>query len=109
KSGSFALLGGKQLGAVDKQLERTASAVEYVSPTSPPLFVLHGTADELVLADQAERIVAAYAAAGLPARLMMLDGAGHGAREFFSGPAMQAVIDFLKQHSTSHAAKRLDR
>ncbi len=96
KSGSFALLGGKKFGAVNKQLELSASATRYVSADSPPLLVLHGSADELVLPNQAERIVEAYQQAGLDARLIMLDGAGHGGGRFFWGEHMQAAIEFLK-------------
>lgn len=96
KSGSFAWLGGKKLGAVDKQLELSASASRYVSTESPPLLVLHGLADELVLPDQAHRIVEAYQQVGLKAQLILLEGAGHGGGRFFSGEPMQAAIDFLK-------------
>ncbi len=96
KSGSFAWLGGKKLGAVDKQLELAASATRYVSTASPPLLVLHGLADELVLPDQAHRIVEAYQQVGLKAQLILLEGAGHGGGRFFSGQPMQAAIDFLK-------------
>ncbi len=97
KAGSFALLGGKKLGAVDKQLELAASATRYVTPDAPPLLVMHGTADELVLPNQAERIVEAYDKVGLTARLILLEGAGHGDGRFFRGEPMQAAIDFLKE------------
>lgn len=96
KSGSFAWLGGKKFGAVDKQLELSASATRYVSSESPPLLVLHGLADELVLADQAHRIVEAYQKVGLSARLILLEGAGHGGGRFFYGEPMQAAIEFLE-------------
>lgn len=99
KAGSFALLGGKKLGAVDKQLELAASATHYVTPDTPPLLVMHGTADELVLPNQAERIVEAYGNVGLTARLILLEGAGHGGGRFFRGEPMQAAIDFLKVNS----------
>jgi acetyl esterase/lipase len=98
QSGSFALLGGKQLGAVDKQLELAASAAHHVSASSPPLLVMHGTADKLVLMDQADRIVEAYQAHQLPVQLMVLEGAGHGDARFFWGDTMTAAIDFLNQH-----------
>ncbi len=96
KSGSFAWLGGKKLGAVDKQLELAASATRYVSSESPPLLVFHGLADELVLSNQAHRIVEAYQKVGLSAQLILLEGAGHGGGQFFSGEPMQAAIEFLK-------------
>ncbi len=99
KSGSFALLGGKKFGAVDKQLELAASATHYVTPDAPPLLVLHGTADELVLPNQAQRIVDAYSKVGLTARLILLDGAGHGGGRFFWGEPMQAAIEFLSEQA----------
>jgi uncharacterized protein (DUF885 family)/acetyl esterase/lipase len=98
QSGSFALLGGKQLGAVDKQLELAASAAQQVTTAAPPLMVMHGTADKLVLMDQADRSVEAYQAHGRPVQLIVLEGAGHGDAQFFWGDTMTAAIDFLNQH-----------
>lgn len=103
KSGSFAWLGGQpgengQLGTVDKQLELAASAVRYVSASSPPLLVLHGTADELVLADQAHRIVEVYQSASRPVQLVLVERAGHGGGAFFWGEPMQTALEFLQTH-----------
>jgi acetyl esterase/lipase len=96
-SGSFALLGGVKSGAVDKQLEVTASPVHYVTPQDPPLLVFQGTADETVLPDQSERIVAAYREHGLQAELVLVEGAKHGGAVYFSGNNFDRAVEFLKR------------
>ena len=97
KSGSFALLGGLRNGKPGVEMEAFASPASYVSPDDPPLLVFHGSADEVVLLDQSQRIVDLYNAAGLDARLHVLDKAGHGGRQFFSGSQSTTLMDFLDQ------------
>jgi len=99
KSGSFALLGGLKNGEVNPKLEALASPVTYVDPNDPPLLIFHGTDDKTVLLDQSERMVAAYREAGLDASLVVLEGAGHGGGQFFSGEHFKQASDFLTEHS----------
>ncbi|QDV22958.1 alpha/beta hydrolase [Aureliella helgolandensis] len=97
KAGSFALLGGLKRGKIDPQLERAASAAYYVEPTAPPILVFHGENDKLVLPSQSERIVEAYQAAGVPAELVRVAGAGHGGAKFFWGENFEKTLNFLDQ------------
>lgn len=102
KAGSFALLGGQEsngntVRSVDKQLERLASASEFVSAGDPPLLVFHGTDDALVLPDQSERIVSLYAEHGLSAQLVMVPGAAHGGSQFFWGRYYDQLLEFLER------------
>lgn len=98
KSGSFALLGGKLNGKVIPELEVQASPAQYVSTDDPPLLVFQGAKDKTVLPDQSERIVELYQRAKLPAKLVLLEKAGHGGRQFYSGEHLNTALKFLGQH-----------
>ncbi len=105
KSGSFALLGGLQSGELTGESETFASPSHYVSADDPPLLVFHGKADQVVLIDQSEHIVQRYRAAGLNARLVVLEEAGHGGKEFFRNANFNAAKEFLNQHAPQRTAK----
>jgi len=99
KSGSFALLGGQRNnGKVIPELEKQASPARYVSADDPPLLVFQGAKDKTVLPDQSERIVDLYQRAKLPAKLVVLEQAGHGGRQFYSGEHLQTALEFLRQN-----------
>jgi CubicO group peptidase (beta-lactamase class C family)/dienelactone hydrolase len=92
----YLLLGG---GADQKtDLARSASAVYHVTSDDPPFLVLHGDKDNTVLLDQSQRIAQVYAEAKLPLSLHVLEGAGHGGDDFFTGKSRDHVVEFLDQH-----------
>lgn len=97
KSGSYALLGGKD-GKVAPTMERLASPAIYVSTDDPPLLIFHGTNDRTVLLDQSERIHNLYTMKDLDAKLVVLDGAGHGGKSFYQGEHFNTALQFLKKH-----------
>lgn len=98
KSGSFALLGGVMNGRLDPEVERFASPAHYVSKGDPPLLIFHGKIDTTVLLDQSEQIAKLYEKAGLKARLVVLDKAGHGGRQFFTGKYFETARMFFESH-----------
>lgn len=98
KSGSFALLGGVMNGRLDPEVERFASPAHYVSKDDPPLLIFHGKIDTTVLLDQSEQIAKLYEKAGLKARLVVLDKAGHGGRQFFTGKYFETARMFFESH-----------
>ena len=98
KSGSFALLGGLPDGKVKPQMERFASPAHYVTPDDPPLLIFHGAQDRVVLLDQSQRMVSLYEKAGLKARLVTLEKAGHGGTLFTSGIHLKTAREFLDSH-----------
>lgn len=93
--GVYELLGGpvKQL----TELAELASPITHVTADDPPLLTLHGDNDKTVFVDQAERVDAAYRAAGLDVRTVVLNGSGHGGNEFFSAENREAVVAFLRR------------
>jgi acetyl esterase/lipase len=70
------LLGGSP-GEVPGRYD-AASPVRLVSPAAPPVLIVHGTEDALVPLDQSRELAAALDRAGVPHRLIVVDGARHG-------------------------------
>jgi acetyl esterase/lipase len=59
-------------------VERAASPITYVRPETPPMLLIHGTADEEVSVEQTRRMAARLQAAKVPVEVAYLDGANHG-------------------------------
>ena len=59
-------------------VERAASPITYVKPDTPPMLLLHGTADEEVSVEQTRQMAARLQAAKVPVEVVYLDGANHG-------------------------------
>lgn len=73
------------------QAYATASPIEHVSPQSPPTLFLHGGHDQLVLAENVERIIPKLAAAGVPFTYVYLPWGTHGFDYNFNGLSSQIV------------------
>ena len=58
-----------------------ASPLTHVTADDAPFLIMHGTEDGVVAPQQSRALYDALKAAGVPARLMMIDGAGHGFRD----------------------------
>lgn len=67
---------------VGGHLERLAAAspVAHVRPDAPPFLIVHGTRDEAVPYDQAERLHRALRAEGVDSRLLPIAGGHHNLR-----------------------------
>jgi acetyl esterase/lipase len=71
----FALLG---VSDPTDELLALASPLTYVTPDDPPFLILHGDQDDLVNLGQSQKLYDALAKAGVPAELIIVQGAGHG-------------------------------
>lgn len=71
-----------------------ASPLTHVSADDPPTLLVHGTYDQLVPFDQAERLDRALAAAGVDHTLALLD-AGHAIPLGEATPAAAELLQFL--------------
>jgi acetyl esterase/lipase len=80
------------------ELAQRASPVTFVTPDDPPVLTFQGTKDPLVPHTQAVTLADALTAAGVPGRVELLIGAGHG----FQGPdqdrTMLETLVFFNQH-----------
>ncbi len=69
-------LGGPQPEKQDAA--RRASPITYIDKSDPPMLLVQGTKDPLVPHDQAIRMVEAMTKAGVPGRVELMIGEGHG-------------------------------
>ncbi|MGW6201538.1 alpha/beta fold hydrolase [Kribbella sp. NPDC055110] len=70
-----ALVGGDV--STHREQLRAASPIAHVSAGAPSFLIVHGTADETVPYEQAERLHRALLAVGAPSRLVAIDGGRH--------------------------------
>jgi acetyl esterase/lipase len=87
-------------GPVDEKMElaRKASPITWASKESAPLFILHGTVDQLVGLEQSQRLADKYKAAGVEVTLDAIQGAGHGGPQFLADDRPKHLLEFLEGH-----------
>jgi acetyl esterase/lipase len=79
---------------------RQASPIHHVTSDDPPMLLFHGTNDLWVLPDQSVRMASALDAAGVPNRLVLVEGARHGFEALVEYPGrrdyLPEILAFLK-------------
>lgn len=76
-------------------LWRAASPVHHASPGDAPFFLYHGTKDVLVEPEQARRMAAALAKAGVRHEVFWQEGRGHVTAFVFDRAAVSKALSFL--------------
>lgn len=87
-------------GAVQDHPEavQQANPITYISATTPPMNIAHGTADPLVPFNQSQLLYDALVAAGIDVTFDVMDGAGHGGPGFEADSLLvNRCIAFFKQ------------
>ena len=78
-----------------------ASPAVHAHPGAPPFLLVHGTADEVVPVRQSRSMRDSLRAAGVPATLIELPGAGHAVPEFSADPRFRVstctALAFLRE------------
>lgn len=93
-------------GTPQEKPEETAAAspITHVSRGDAPILVFQGTADPLIPTSQATTLAAAMAEAGVPGRVELIIGAGHGV----SGPELprtrEATFEFFDLYLKAEGA-----
>ena len=96
--------GGKLIGgdpSTIKERAKSASPINYVNPDMCPMLILHGDNDPLVPLELSSDILYnRIKEAGMEekADYYILEGAGHGSREFFQDEIKQLMISFFDQY-----------
>lgn len=93
-------LGGSPASA--PQAYASASPIEHVSAQSPPTLFLHGGHDQLVLAENVERIMPKLAAAGVEVTYVYLPWGQHGFDYNFNGWGSQIAQAEIGKFLDSH-------
>ncbi len=66
--------------SAEHKLAKDASPISHVSSDDPPFLLLHGDQDEIVPITMSEKMKEALNKVGVPNKLLVVDGAGHGPR-----------------------------
>lgn len=90
------LLGGPVKG--NEAVYREASPVHHVKKDSPPLFIYHGTADDLVPIEHPKAFIAALEKNGVPHETYWIEGRSHIMSHLFPARAIHEAIGFLDKH-----------
>jgi acetyl esterase/lipase len=90
------LLGGPVKG--NEAFYRKASPVHHVKSDSPPLFIYHGTADDLVPIEHPKAFISALEKNGVPHETYWIEGRSHIMSHLFPAGAIDEAIGFLDKH-----------
>jgi acetyl esterase/lipase len=82
-----------------------ASPVTYVGPGAPPFLVIQGAEDSVVVPAQSIELVDRLTAAHDEARLIMVQGAGHGLRQAGSSPIEPDIATLASDVASFYYAK----
>ena len=72
-----------------------ASPLSYVTRDAPPFLFFHGTEDKLVPLNQSQRLADKLKEVEVPARVVVLQGEGHGFSDATNQQAMKEMLNFL--------------
>ncbi len=99
QSNGARLLGGpvRELPELAKQ----ASAFYNVTHDDPPFLIMHGSKDPGVPLAQSQKLHDRLQEAGVASTFQIVEGAGHGGKEFQSAEIRQKIVDFFNQHLKS--------
>ena len=89
------LLGGPMAEKMD--LARRASPTTWVTKESAPLYIIHGAKDQVVPLEQSQRFTDKLKAAGVDVALDVVDGGGHGGKEFWTVGRSKRLAEFLNR------------
>jgi acetyl esterase/lipase len=90
------LLGGSLEG--NEEIYRKASPVTHVTKDSPPVFIYHGTKDDLVPIEHPKAFIEVLEKKGVEHEVYWIEGRSHVFAHLFSAQAIPKSIDFLDKH-----------
>ena len=80
----------------DATTVRDASPVSHVAPGDPPVFIIQGTADNIIPSSQSIVLAIALTAARVPNTLHFVSGAGHGFGLYADPSILPTLLGFLE-------------
>lgn len=89
----------------ERPLHMRASPLNWVTPKAPPTLALHGTADNYVAYEHSLWLIERMIAAGVPAELESIGGAGHGFRGADAQRADERAIAWLDKYLKPQAPR----
>ena len=93
------VFGGRDGGILaDKQAAEAANPIHYISKTSAPMLLMHGTADTVVSSSQTDLLYQALQKSGIPSERYLVTGAAHGGKYWVQEPVLKIITDFFDQY-----------
>ena len=80
-----------------EELRPELSPVNFATPDDPPTLLIHGDADPLVSLGHSEAMLEALQAAGVPAELLVLEGAEHGFEGRDAEEAAERLVEWFQR------------
>lgn len=81
-----------------KKTLKAASPTSYISKDVPPLLIIHGTKDDVVVIDSTDEFSEAMKKAGADITYLRYEGAGHGVMGQKGKETTPAMMKFFKKH-----------
>jgi len=78
-------------------LYKRASPISYVSKDDPPFLFFHGTEDKLVNIRHSKLLAEKLQEVGVPARVVVLEGEGHGWKDKKLADTIEQTLEFLDE------------
>jgi len=82
-----------------KELTKSISPIYFVDSSDAPTFIMHGNKDYLVPLEQSEAIISRFKEAGVDAKLVIKEGAGHGWKDMSKD--MELFADWFDKYLKS--------
>ena len=93
------VFGGRDGGILaDKQAAEAANPIHYISKTSAPMLLMHGTADTIVSPSQTDLLYQALQQNGIPSERYLVTGAAHGGKYWVQEPVLNVITDFFDRY-----------
>ena len=92
--------GAKLLGATVREvpeLAKDASGLDNVSADDAAFLIMHGAEDKGVPVNQSAKLHAKLIRSGVPSELAIIEGAGHGGKEFHTPAERKRVLRFFQR------------
>lgn len=93
------VFGGRDGGILaDKQAAEAANPIHYISKTSAPMLLMHGTSDTVVSPSQTDLLYQALQKNGIPSERYLVTGAAHGGKYWVQEPVLKIITDFFDRY-----------
>lgn len=93
------VFGGRDGGILaDKQAAEVANPIHYISKTSAPMLLMHGTSDTVVSPSQTDLLYQALQKNGIPSERYLVTGAAHGGKYWVQEPVLKIITDFFDRY-----------
>lgn len=94
-----AVFGGKDGGILaDPEGAQKANPITYISRTSAPMLLMHGTNDTIVSPSQTDLLFQALQRHNIPSKRYLVEGAAHGGIYWNQEEVLQIITDFFDSY-----------